>query len=234
MQGNQVGWISVDLRAEYQISEVRLNWETAYAVNYQVQVSDDNVHWTAIQTISGNQSKGIADLTGLVGRGRYVRIYCTQPGPFSDNYSLYDFQVYGTPIFDLAEGRPATASSIESTSYVPGLAVDGDSSTRWSSGQWMQGGSTGWISVDLGAADQISEVRLNWETAYAVNYQIQVSQDDQNWTALQNVVGNQSRGVADFTGLSGIGRYVRIYCTQTSTGSNNYSLYDLQVYGNPM
>ena len=77
----------------------------------------------------------------------------------------------------------------------------------------------------------ISEVRLNWETAYAVDYQIQTSADAQNWTTIKTVVGNQSKGIVDFPGLSGTGRYVRIYCTQTSTGSDNYSLYDFQVYG---
>ena len=122
---------------------------------------------------------------------------------------------------------------MESAGYLPQMAVDGDSGTRWSSGQWMQPTSTGWISVDLGASYNISEVRLNWETAYAVDYQIQTSADAQSWTTIKSVAGNASKGIVDFSGLSGTGRYVRIYCTQTSAGSDNYSLYDLQVYGTP-
>ncbi|MGA2700818.1 MAG: discoidin domain-containing protein [Isosphaeraceae bacterium] len=233
MQNSNIGWIYVDLGAPFNISEVRLNWETAYAVNYQIQVSDDAVNWTTIQVISGNQSKGVADFSGLTGTGRYVRILCTQTSAGSDNYSLYDFNVYGTPITDLAQNRPTHASSVESSYYPPSMAVDGNSSTRWSSGQWMQNSSTGWIYVDLGAPFNISEVRLNWETAYAVNYQIQVSDDAVNWTTIQNVTDNQSKAVVDFSGLSGIGRYVRILCTQTSAGSDNYSLYDFNVYGTP-
>src|SRR5208282_5201774 len=234
MQNSNIGWIYVDLGAPFNISEVRLNWETAYAVNYQIQVSYDAVNWTTIQVISGNQSKGVADFSGLTGTGRYVRILCTQTSAGSDNYSLYDFNVYGTPITDLAQNRPTYASSVESSYYPPSMAVDGNSSTRWSSGQWMQNSSTGWIYVDLGAPFNISEVRLNWETAYAVNYQIQVSDDAVNWTTIQNVTGNQSKGVADFSDLSGTGRYVRILCTQTSAGSDNYSLYDFNVYGTPI
>jgi hypothetical protein len=95
----------------------------------------------------------------------------------------------------------------------------------------MQGTSTGWIAVDLGAVYQVSEVRLNWETAYAVDYQIQVSTDDVHWTSIVQVWNNQRKGVTDFSGLSGIGCYVRIYCTQVSAGSDNFSLYDLEVYG---
>ena len=234
MQSSNVGWIYVDLGATYNISGVRLDWQTAYAVNYQIQVSTNAVNWTTIQNVTGNQSAGVADFSGLSGVGRYLRIYCTQTSAGSDNYSLYDFNVYGTPITDLALNRPVYASSIESSSYTPSMAVDGNSSTRWSSGQWMQSSNVGWIYVDLGATYNISEVRLNWETAYAVNYQIQVSNNAVDWTTIQNVTNNQSKAVVDFTGLSGVGRYVRVYCTQTSAGSDNYSLYDFSVYGTPV
>src|SRR5271157_5341786 len=148
-----------------------------------------------------------------------------------DNAKVSGIQV--TPAPDLALGKQAYASSVESSNYAPNMAVDGNSSTRWSSGQWMQNSNIGWIYVDLGAPFNISEVRLNWETAYAVNYQIQVSDDAVNWTTIQNVTDNQSKAVVDFSGLSGIGRYVRILCTQTSAGSDNYSLYDFNVYGTP-
>jgi hypothetical protein len=233
MQSRNVGWIYVNLGAPFTISEVRLNWETAYAVNYQIQVSYDSVNWTTIRVISGNQRKGVADFPGLSGAGLFVRIRCTQTSAGSDNYSLYDFNVYGTPITDLAENRPAYASSVESSSYAPSMAADDNSSTRWSSGQWMQNNEIGWIYVDLGAMFSISEVRLKWETAYAVDYQIQVSFDSVNWSTILTVAGNQSKGVADFPGLSGTGRYVRILSTQTSAGSDNYSLYDFNVFGTP-
>ncbi len=233
MQSTSTGWISVDLGAPYNVSEVHLNWERAYAVNYQIQISLDGVSWVAIASVQGNLSPGGADFTGLAGTGRYVRVYCTQTSAGSDNYSLYDLDVYGTPIFDLAQGRPAYASSIESSYNAPSQAVDGNSTTRWSSGQWMQSTSIGWIYVDLGASYNISEVRLDWERAYAVNYQIQVSNDAVNWTTIDKVTGNQKQGWLDDQGLSGAGRYVRIYCTQTSAGSDNYSLYDFEVFGSP-
>ena len=112
------------------------------------------------------------------------------------------------------------------------MAVDGNGATRWSSGQWMQTTRTGWIAVDLGATYSLSEVRLDWETAYAVNYQIQTSLTTASTGSRSRPSAEiKTRGRIDFSGLSGTGRYVRIYCTQTSTGSDNYSLYDFQVYG---
>jgi hypothetical protein len=89
-----------------------------------------------------------------------------------DNAKVSGISVMPAP--DLALGRLASSSTVEGSAFTPERAVDGNSSTRWSSGQWMQDTSTGWISVDLGAPYNISEVRLNWETAYAVDYQIQL------------------------------------------------------------
>ncbi len=122
------------------------------------------------------------------------------------------------------------SSSAESSGYAASNAVDGNSSTRWSSGQWMQPSQTGWIYVDLGSYQNFSEVRLNWESAYAADYQIQVSNDANTWSTLVNVTGNATAGMLDYSGLTGSGRYVRIYCTRTSNVSYNYSLLDFKVY----
>jgi hypothetical protein len=233
LQDTNIGWLSVDLGAPYHIAEIRLDWERAYAVDYQIQVSLDGSNWVAIKTVSGNKSDGPADFTGLAGLGRYVRIYCTQVSQGSDNFSLYSVQVYGTAVTDLALGRPAASSSNESSYYAPGMAFDGNASTRWSSGQWLQDTNIGWLSVDLGAPYHISEIKLDWERAYAVDYQIQVSLDGSNWVAIKTVSGNKSDGPFDFSDLSGVGRYVRIYCTQVSQGSNNFSLYSVRIYGTP-
>ena len=148
-----------------------------------------------------------------------------------ENATVCGIQV--TPAPDLALGKEAVASSIESPQYAATMAVDGDSTTRWSSGQWTQATSTGWIEVDLAATYNVSEVRLNWQMAYAADYQIQVSTDALNWSAIETVEGNASGGIVDFAGLNAAGRYVRIYCTLTGSDSDNYSLYDLQVFGLP-
>ncbi|MEY9907296.1 hypothetical protein ABIA35_003525 [Catenulispora sp. MAP12-49] len=47
---------------------------------------------------------------------------------------------------NLSQGKPATVSSIENSSYPASNAVDGNSSTRWSS----QFSDPQWLQVDLG------------------------------------------------------------------------------------
>jgi len=89
-------WIYVDLGATYNINEVWLDWEAAYATSFQIQVSSNAVNWTPIYSTTTGPG-GIQDLTGLSGTGRYVRMYATVRAT-QYGYSLWEFQVYGTPV----------------------------------------------------------------------------------------------------------------------------------------
>ena len=53
------------------------------------------------------------------------------------------------------------------------FAVDGDPTTRWSSGF----SDPQWIYVDLEQTIAVGEVILRWETAYGADYQVQMSND---------------------------------------------------------
>ncbi|MFF1820790.1 glycosyl hydrolase family 8 [Kribbella sp. NPDC058245] len=126
----------------------------------------------------------------------------------------------------LSQGKPATASSVESSGFAAGLAVDGNAGTRWAS---VEGHDPEWIRVDLGATATISRVKLNWEAAYGKSYKIQTSADGSTgWTdVFSTTTGN---GATDDLTLSGSGRYVRVYGTARGT-SYGYSLFDFEVYG---
>jgi beta-glucanase (GH16 family) len=125
----------------------------------------------------------------------------------------------------LSQGRPATASSSESTAAFPATAaVDGNAGTRWSSAF----ADPQWVQVDLGASASISQVELSWEAAYARAFQIQTSADGTTWTTVYSTTtgtgGNQTLAV------SGTGRYVRVNGTQRAT-QYGYSLWEFKVYG---
>src|SRR5690554_6890377 len=85
-------------------------------------------------------------------------------------------QPNSTPV-NLALGKPAVASSTESSLYPVQDANDGDLNTRWSS----QHEDNQWIYVDLEAVQEISQVMLHWEFAYGESYDIDVSVDGINW-----------------------------------------------------
>lgn len=122
--------------------------------------------------------------------------------------------------------KAVVASSDETGANVSSLVVDGNGSTRWSS----KYSDPQWIYVDLGSVVNISRVKLTWEQAMASSYRIQVSNDASNWSDIKSVTGNTSY-INDLTGLSGSGRYVRMYGI-TRTTQYGYSLYEFEVYGN--
>src|SRR5258708_5709560 len=63
----------------------------------------------------------------------------------------------------LSQGKPVVASSTENAGTSAANAVDGSTSTRWSSAF----SDPQWIRVDLGASQTITRVVLIWEAAYA-------------------------------------------------------------------
>ncbi|MFQ6147338.1 discoidin domain-containing protein [Streptomyces seoulensis] len=226
-------WLQVDLGASASVTKVVLNWEAAYGKDYKVQISPDGSNWTDLKSVTGGD--GGTDSLDVSGQGRYVRMYgvhrATQYG-----YSLWEFQVFGTAggdtgggstgscdSADAAKGKPASASSTENAGTPASAAFDGDTGTRWSSAA----ADPQWVQVDLGSVQNLCKVDLNWEAAYAKNFQIQTSSDGSSWTTLKSVTG-ATGGTASYD-VSGSGRYLRINGTARATGYG-YSLWEVAVH----
>ncbi|MCX5015748.1 family 20 glycosylhydrolase [Streptomyces sp. NBC_00555] len=126
---------------------------------------------------------------------------------------------------NLALGRPTAASSTETPNFPAAAATDGDPGTRWSSAY----SDPQWLQVDLGSTQSVSRVVLRWEAAYGKSFRIELSDDASTWRTVQSTTTG-SGGVQDLTGLTGSGRYIRVYGTQRGT-SYGYSLHEFEVYG---
>ncbi|MFI5983642.1 discoidin domain-containing protein [Streptomyces sp. NPDC051555] len=126
----------------------------------------------------------------------------------------------------ISRGKPATASSSETSAFGPEKAFDGDPATRWAS---AEGKDPQWIRVDLGANATVTRVSVTWEAAYAKVYRVEISADGSTWTRLANETAGNG-GTDDWTGLAGKGRYLRVYGTARGT-AYGYSLHEVEVYG---
>ena len=229
-------WIEVDLGNYYAISEVDLNWETGCGKNYQIQTSNDGVNWTIQSNVTGNATSGLLQYPyANPPTARYVRMYGTARAT-QWGYSLWELSVYsnGTAqppppptVTNVALTKTVTVSSTESTSLGGANAVDGSTTTRWSSAY----SDPQWIEVDLGNTYSISEIDLNWQTACGKNYLIQTSTDGVNWTTQTTVTGNTTSGLLTYPyATPPSARYVRMYGTARAT-QYGYSLWELTVYG---
>jgi hypothetical protein len=219
-------WIQVDLGQNFDLNHVTLTWEAAGSKAYNVQTSTNGSSWNTIYT-NNNSTGGIQDIS-TSGTARYVRVNSNARLSAWGN-SLYEIAAYGPtsgggpdPTL-LSQGHPATASSTENAGTPASAAVDGNTGTRWSSAF----GDPQWIQVDLGATHQISQVVLNWETAFASAYQIQTSANGTDWTTV--TTGSGAAGVQTLP-VTGSGRYVRVNCTARATQWGD-SLWEFQVFG---
>ncbi|MEU8663896.1 discoidin domain-containing protein, partial [Actinoplanes philippinensis] len=231
-------WFQVDLGASTAVSRIAINWEAAYARAFTIQFSTDNSTWTqAYATTTG--AGGQQSLT-VSGTARYVRINLTQRALEAYGYSFWEFQIYsgngdtqpGGTTRLLSYGKPALASTwqndVNCNPCSPDKAFDNDPASRWATSSTNGWVDPGWISVDLGATAQISQVVLQWDPAYARSYQLQVSPDNVNWTTFYSTTTGD--GLKDVVNATGTGRYVRMYGTARSS-AYGYSLWEFSVYG---
>lgn len=125
----------------------------------------------------------------------------------------------------ISAGRMVYASSSVANSD-PAYAVDGSKSTRWES-DW--GNSTEWIYVDLGKVTQITGVKLYWESAYAKEYKLQTSNDEEQWTDVYTNLN--CKGGNEELNINTSARYVRVNMTKKNFEDYGYSLFEFEVYG---
>src|ERR1700733_7490503 len=126
---------------------------------------------------------------------------------------------------DLALDAPTTASSTQdATDYPASDATDGDPGTRWSSAA----SDPQWLDIDLGSPQQICSVGIEWETAYASAFSIQVSNDNAPWPTVSPTTagtgGNQTFPITTTA------RYIRMYATARATQWGD-SIFEFDVYG---
>jgi len=141
----------------------------------------------------------------------------------TNNICIDTVTVIAKPEINIAVGKTATSSSVESASYPPSNAVDGNSSTRWSS----QFSDPQWLMVDLGSVYNIDKVVISWEAAYASEYDILISKDNLNWQVAQHIT-NGTGGLSNIP-ISSEARYIKMLGIQRAT-QWGYSIYEFEVY----
>jgi beta-glucanase (GH16 family) len=228
-------WIQVDLGQTATVSQVQLSWETAYATAFQIQTSADGNNWSSVY--STTTSTGGNQTLNVTGSGRFVRVLGTQRAT-QWGYSLWEFKVFGTTSGTvpgsqlLSYNKPGFASTQQSDGNcfecTPARAFDLDPASRWATATDVGWVDPGWIYVDLGATAQIDKVILQWDPASAKSYQIQVSNDANNWSPIYTTT--TAAGFKETLNITGTGRYVRMYGTQRNS-PYGYSLWEFQVYG---
>ena len=157
------------------------------------------------------------------------------------------------PGVNLALGKTATSSSTQNACKDPTTApplsgvnclgaenaVDGNLTTRWGSATAgapptppVAGVDPSWLQVDLGSVQSFNTVIINWENAFAAQYQIQYTNEDPATNPTWGVARTITAGVGgtetvNFPTVQA--RYVRVLGTLRD-GAFGYSIWEFQVY----
>ncbi|HTV83881.1 MAG TPA: beta-1,3-glucanase family protein [Dyella sp.] len=124
----------------------------------------------------------------------------------------------------------------------PENAVDGNLSSRWGSATAnapptpaVPGVDPSWLQIDLGSTQSFNTVVINWENAYATQYQILYTNQDPATHPTWQVATTNNAGVGGTETLTFptvSARYIRLNGTQRAT-QYGYSVYEFQVYNVP-
>lgn len=125
-------------------------------------------------------------------------------------------------------GWTATASTTEAGSS-PANALDGNATTRWSTGTAQVNGQ--WFRVDMLTAKTFNQISLDAGSStgdYPRGYQVYVSNDGTNWGS-PVASGTGATQLINITFAMQTARYLRV--VQTGSVGNWWSLHELNVYG---
>ncbi|MEW5822013.1 MAG: discoidin domain-containing protein, partial [Cyanobacteriota bacterium] len=126
----------------------------------------------------------------------------------------------------------ASASSFDDTpDWAPPpnafASVDGDLLTRWSP---KNGLDNQWIYFDFGKTKTISKIIIRLEAAYAIDYQISISNDAKEWKIIADLK-NQDGGIDEIKVEPIAARYIKIFCLKRINPEWGFSMWEFEVYG---
>jgi CxxC motif-containing protein (DUF1111 family) len=116
----------------------------------------------------------------------------------------------------------ATSSALENAGLPATQAIDGKTTTRWSSAFV----DNAWIQFDFGVKTQVGYLKLVWDNSYGKQYIVQVSDDGITFTAVR-VVTAGTGGTEEFFNLGINARYVRIQGVERAS-QYGYSLVEAE------
>ncbi|MFH1369459.1 MAG: discoidin domain-containing protein [Elusimicrobiota bacterium] len=110
--------------------------------------------------------------------------------------------------------------------YSPVFMLDGNETTRWSSGFSDEERAT----FDFGEITTITKAAIQWENAYASSYELLISKDGLKWDRMYAT--DKGKGGKEYIKLANpaAGRYMRINFLRRATSWGN-SIFELYLFG---
>jgi len=219
-------WFQVNMGSKQVFDQITLETRSTdkwdYPGGYEVQISNDGSNWTTVKSGIGFGWKVVISLDPQY--AQYIKII--QTGSKPEWWSIGELHVYSEAALSQS-GWAVSAFSTESGGSV-NYAVDGNISTRWSSGQTQSNGQ--WFQIDTGENRSFNRILLDTGNStydYPRGYDIQTSNNGSNWVTVASGTNNDANLLVEFPVQ--FARYIKI--VQTGTSSSWWSIHELKVYG---
>ncbi|MDD8019433.1 MAG: T9SS type A sorting domain-containing protein, partial [Bacteroidota bacterium] len=97
--------------------------------------------------------------------------------------------------------------------------------------EWKSGaGNSQSVSIDLGKTITVNKVVLNWGRVYGTRFYLILSSDSGVANTIYGTDAGDG-GIDEIVGLSGNGRYLKLFCLKNNSVDLPYELNEFEVYG---
>jgi hypothetical protein len=221
----------LDMKAAQTFARLTLDAATStgdYPRGYQVSLSNDGLNFGAV-IASGSGTAQLVTINFAWQTARFVRI--VQTGSAGNWWSIHELNVFGvaaSPLVALPRTGWVASATPSSATDVPARALDGNASTRFSTGTAQVNGQQ--FQVDMQTTQTFSQLTLDAGTStgdFPRGYQVFVSNDGTNWgSAIASGAGTTQLLTISFTARSA--RFVRV--VQTGSAGNWWSIHEFNVW----
>ena len=218
-------WISMFTSSNQHLASMEIIWGENYASAYDVLVSKDGKEYELLTSISNGD--GGSDIVELGGVYPYVKIVMKEG--VGDCFEIKEITFKTSDSLALNKEVEVSSTSTNDPGNVKENAVDGNTATRWSS---LRNEDDNWIIVDLGQYAKINALTIQWEAACSDDYEIQVSNDKNNWVSVEEGLATEDDLLDEYNFDEPVyGRYVKIYSHKSTQLKYGISIYEISVYG---
>lgn len=236
-------WFYVDLGSTEKVGKIVIDWEAAYASEYQILMSLDAMEWTVVATVTNDRPTVDEIVFPAWMETKFVKFQGVSRGT-QYGYSFFSLEVYGPK--DLATGGTVleVSSNENETLLNKANLLDNVASTRWASSV----ADNQYVILDLGSEKTFDLVKIRWEVSFARVFGIYAmggseapGRDDEDWIEIAS--SEVGLGEVDFLPLAEAvtARYVKIELVQRETSEatkktgripseSTFSIYSFELF----
>ncbi len=242
--------ITLGFKETESIKRIDLLWENAYAKSYSINMSIDGKTWKEIYSTDSGTGGHEIILLEKETAASFLMLNGIEKGT-EWGYSLFELKVFSfkktekkIPYKDsigLArivwpeplEVKKVTVSTtqppfVEKDEFFDKAFIcDNNMETRWGS----EHADPQWIQLDFGKEVKIKVIKLIWESAYAKEFELEISKNAREWEQIHSVKDKKDDSIDEINLQEyKTARYLRLIGKERGT-EWGYSLWEIQVFG---